>query len=371
MRVNSVYIHIPFCSNICSYCDFCKFYYNESWVDNYLEALEKEIDIHYKNDDIKTIYIGGGTPSCLNIKQLERLLQITKKFNGNVLEFTFECNVDISEEKLILLKRYGVNRISVGIQTINERLLKVIERNHTKEEVINKINLIKKYFDNINVDLMYALPGETIDDLKKNLEFFISLDVPHISTYSLILEPNTKLYINDIESIDEQIDYDMYKLIKGTLKEKGYINYEISNYSKKGFESKHNLVYWNNKEYYGFGIGASGYINNIRYDNTKSYKKYLLGEYRLNIHELDLNETIENEFILGFRKMEGISLSDFKNKYGIDLLDIPIVSDLLKDNKLVLENNYIKLNEEYIYTSNNILINFIDIDLGGLICVEN
>lgn len=363
MRANSVYIHIPFCNNICSYCDFCKFYYNELWVDNYLKAIEKEIDLYYKNDDIKTIYIGGGTPSCLNIKQLKKLLEITKIFKTNLVEFTFECNIDIEEEKLELLKEYGVNRISVGIQTVNDKLLKVIERNHTKEGVINKINLIKKYFNNINVDLMYALPNETIDDLKNDLEFFISLDVPHISTYSLILEPNTKLYINNVTSINEDLDYEMYRLIKETLIQNGFINYEISNYSKKGYESKHDLVYWDNLNYYGFGIGASGYIDNIRYDNTRSYKNYINGEYQLNSHKLDINEIIENEFILGFRKIKGIDIINFKDKYGKDILGIPIVKELLKQDKLILDNNYLKINDEYIYTSNSILCEFINLEI--------
>jgi len=362
--VRSVYIHIPFCDNICSYCDFCKFYYNELWVDNYLGALEKEIDLYYKWEEIKTIYIGGGTPSCLNIKQLKKLLEITKKFKTNSLEFTFECNIDISEEKLILLKEYGVNRISIGIQTVNDKLLKLLERHHTKDEVLNKINLIKKYFNNINIDLMYALPNQDINDLKEDLNFFISLDVNHISTYSLIIEPNTKLYINNIKNIDEQLDYDMYKLIKSTLEKNGFINYEISNYSKLGFESKHNLTYWNNLNYYGFGIGASGYIDNIRYDNTKSYKNYIKGDYRLNSNKLDTNETIENEFILGFRKIEGININEFKEKYNMDILSIPVVKKLLNENKLILDNNYIKINDKFIYTSNSILINFIGF-LGG------
>ena len=357
----SVYIHIPFCSNICSYCDFSKFYYNENWVDNYLNALEKEIEFNYKGEVINTIYIGGGTPSCLNIKQLTKLFKIINKFKTNLIEFTFECNIDIEEEKLILLKNNNVNRISVGIQTINEKLLKKIDRHHTKEDVLNKMNLIKKYFNNINVDLMYALPNESIGDLKNDLDFFTSLDVNHISTYSLIIEPNTKLYINNVKNIDEELDYDMYKLIKNTLEKKGYINYEISNYSKVNFESKHNLVYWNNLNYYGFGIGASGYIDDIRYDNTKSYKEYIKGNYRLNSHKLDLKEKIENEFILGFRKINGINVNVFKEKYNTDIFSIEVVKKLLKDNKLILENNYLKINKEYIYTSNSILVEFIDL----------
>lgn len=357
----SVYIHIPFCSNICSYCDFSKFYYNEKWVDNYLNALENEIELNYKGEEVKTIYIGGGTPSCLNINQLAKLFEIINKFKTNLLEFTFECNIDIEEEKLILLKNNNVNRISVGIQTINEKLLKTIDRYHTKEQVSNKINLIKNYFDNINVDLMYALPNESIEDLKNDLEFFVNLDVNHISTYSLIIEPNTKLYINNTKNIDEELDYDMYKLIKNTLEKNGYINYEISNYSKLNYESKHNLVYWNNLNYYGFGIGASGYIDDTRYDNTRSYKEYINGNYRSNSYKLSLKEKMENEFILGFRKINGININDFKEKYNIDILSIDVVKKLLKDNKLILDGNYLKINKEYIYTSNSILVEFIDL----------
>ena len=357
----SIYIHIPFCSNICSYCDFCKFYYNEKWVNNYLNELENEIKLNYKNELIDTIYIGGGTPSCLNVNQLKKLFNIISIFNLNEnIEFTIECNIDVEEEKLKLFKENNVNRISIGVQTINEKHLKFLNRNHTKEIVLNKINLIKKYFKNVNIDLMYALPNQTLEELKQDLEFYISLDIPHISTYSLIIEPNTKLYIDNIENIDEDLDYEMYKLINNTLKENNYIHYETSNYSKLGYESKHNLTYWNNLEYYGFGIGASGYINNIRYDNTRSYNNYINGKYIKEKQELTLKEKIENEFILGFRKIKGININEFKSKYDIDLLELKVIKKLLKENKLVINNNYIKINDEYLYTSNNILIEFID-----------
>jgi len=209
---------------------------------------------------------------------------------------------------------------------------------------------------------MYALPNQTLEELKQDLEFFLSLDIPHISTYSLIIEPNTKIYIDNIENIDEDLDYEMYKLINNMLKENNYIHYEMSNYSKKNYESKHNLTYWNNLEYYGFGIGASGYINNIRYDNTKSYNNYINGKYIKDNHELTLKEKIENEFILGFRKIKGINIKEFKNKYNIDLLELEVIKKLLKENKLVVNNNYIKINEEYLYTSNNILIEFVDME---------
>ena len=356
----SIYIHIPFCKTICSYCDFCKFYYNEKWVDNYLIALEKEIKSKYKNEPINTIYIGGGTPTSLNIKQLEKLLQLTKLFNFEKIEFTVETNADLSLDKVKLLKQYGVNRISIGVQTVNPKHLKFLNRNHTKEEVINLVNLLKQYDFNVNVDLMYGMPNQTLKELEEDLDFILSLDVNHISTYSLIIEPHTKIYIDNVANIDEDLDYQMYQLINKKLK--NYVHYEISNFAKEGYYSKHNLVYWNNLEYYGFGIGASGYIDGVRYDNTRSYQNYINGKYILESHKLSKGEKIENEFILGFRKLEGINILEFKAKYDMNVLDIGIVKKLLKEGKLSVDNGYLKINPKYIYISNTILVNFIDLD---------
>ncbi len=356
----SVYIHIPFCKSICSYCDFCKFYYNSNWVDNYLLSLEKEIKSNYKGEIIDTIYIGGGTPTVLNLNQLERLLKLTNLFNKKNIEFTVETNVDLSLEKIKLLNKYGVNRISVGVQTVNNKYLKILNRNHTKEDVINLVNLLKKYNFNINIDLIYAIPGETLEELNKDLDFILSLDVNHISTYSLIIEPHTKLYIDNISNIDEDLDYEMYRLINKKLNK--YHHYEISNFAKTNYESKHNLVYWNNLNYYWFGIGASGYIDNIRYDNTKSYQNYINGKYILEKHKLDLNEIISNEFILGLRKIDGIDVNEFYKKYNIEITSIDIVKQLLKENKLILTDK-LKINPKYIYISNTILVNFIDLKI--------
>ena len=356
----SIYIHIPFCKTICSYCDFCKFYYNEKWVDNYLIALEKEIKSKYKNEPINTIYIGGGTPTSLNIKQLEKLLKLTKLFNFEKIEFTVETNADLSLDKVKLLKQYGVNRISIGVQTVNPKHLKFLNRNHTKEEVINLVNLLKQYDFNVNVDLMYGMPNQTLKELEEDLDFILSLDVNHISTYSLIIEPHTKIYIDNVANIDEDLDYQMYQLINKKLK--NYVHYEISNFAKENYYSKHNLVYWNNLEYYGFGIGASGYIDSVRYDNTRSYQNYLNGNYLFESHKLSKKEKIENEFILGFRKLEGINILEFKAKYDMNVLDIGIVKKLLKEGKLSVDNGYLKINPKYIYISNTILVNFIDLD---------
>ena len=357
--IKSAYIHIPFCNSICSYCDFCKFLKTSEWVDKYLTELNKEISSTYKGEVLDTLYIGGGTPSSLDINELNKLFNILSNFKLNkVYEFTFECNIEnITEELLIFLKENRVNRISIGVETFNDKYLKFLNRHHTKGSAINTINLVKKYFDNINVDLIYAIPGETIDELESDLDILIDLNIPHISTYSLIIEEHTKLYIDKTKNIDEELDYDMYNLIIDKLK--GFNHYEISNFSKEGYESKHNLTYWNNDNYYGFGCGASGYINNIRYDNTRSITDYIKGKYLLQKDILSKEEIISNEFILGFRKINGINKNTFKSKYNIDIKSIDIVNKLLKENKLIEDETNIFINPKYIYTSNYILEEFI------------
>lgn len=363
-NIKSVYIHIPFCDTICSYCDFCKFIKNDKWIDNYLNELECEIKSKYKGEVLDTIYIGGGTPSCLNIYELNKLFNIIKLFKvSDSLEFTFECNIEsIDYEKLELLYKNGVNRLSIGVETFNYKFLKFLNRNHTKKDIITKINMAKSIgFNNINIDLMYAFPNETLSDLNSDLDEFLSLDINHISIYSLMIEPNTKLFIDGIKNIDEEIDFDMYKLICDKLNSNGYKHYEISNYSKDGYESLHNLTYWNNLEYYGFGVGASGYIDGVRYDNTKSLNKYLKKEYISESHKVSKKEQIENEFILGFRKINGINKKDFKSKYNIDIKDIEVVNKLLKSKKLLENEDYLYINPEFIYVSNDILVEFIDL----------
>ena len=208
--IKSCYIHIPFCENICSYCDFCKLLYNEKIIDKYLDCLEKEIEEKYKKEKLETIYIGGGTPSCLSINQLERLFEILSRLNKDEnIEYTIEGNFSsTTKEKLLLYKKYGINRLSLGIESIDKNNLKLLERENSKEEIKEKIKIMKELgFNNINVDLIYAIPNETLEVLRKDIEFILSLDIEHISTYSLIIEENTKLYINKVKNIVEDLDY--------------------------------------------------------------------------------------------------------------------------------------------------------------------
>ncbi len=353
--MRSVYIHIPFCNNICTYCDFCKMYYKEEWVNKYLDVLQKEIETYYQNDKIKTIYIGGGTPSSLNMTQLEKLFSILKilKLNKNI-EFTFECNIeDINEKLMQKLKHNKVNRLSIGVQSFNKDYLKLMGRNITCN-IEEKIKLAKKYFYNINIDLIYGIKNQTLYELKQDLDKIISLNPTHISLYSLILEENTILKANKYQELDDDTQRDMYDYIRKTLNKNNYIHYEISNFSKKGYSSKHNLTYWNNEEYYGFGLGASGFINNIRYTNTRSFNEYLKKKYHLEENNLSIKENMENEMILGLRKINGVSKIKFKNKYNKEIENIFSIKKL-NENK-----NYLYISKKNLYISNSILIDFIE-----------
>lgn len=357
--MESVYIHIPFCKSICSYCDFCKMLYNGAWVTQYLNILIEEIKDKYNGEEIKTLYIGGGTPSSLSLKDLKYLFDMLKIFNLNHLEeFTFECNLDdINLDLLEFLWNNGVNRLSIGIESFNADKLKFMERKHSFEEAENAINLARKIgFDNINVDLIYGIPGETLKDLKKDIELVLKLNPDHISTYSLIVEDNTKIGIMGVLPISEELDASMYEEICDRLDMRKYEHYEVSNFAKKGKKSKHNLKYWNNEEYYGFGLGASGYIHGVRYENTRSLTEYLKGNIVKKEEILSKEDTMYNELMLGFRKMEGINLKNFFLKYGVNMQEVFDLHDVLRDEELIVDGEYIYVNPKYVYVMNEILI---------------
>ena len=358
--VKSAYIHIPFCNNICSYCDFCKLLYNKNFVKKYLNALEKEITDNYKGEILDTIYIGGGTPSSLSITELNKLFSIIKIFKlSKDYEFTFEVNIeDITEEKLEILKENKINRLSIGIESFNDKYLKYLGRNYTSDIINEKVELAKKYFDNINVDLMYALKNESLDDLEEDIDKILKLDIKHISCYSLIIEKNTKLYIDNTKYISDDLDSDMYDLIDKKLENK-YHRYEVSNYSITSYESRHNLTYWKNNEYYGFGLGAAGYIDNIRYINTRNLSKYISGSYEREEEVLTKEDKIKYEFILGLRLTSGINKDNFNKKYGININEIEIIKELINKGLLIDDKINIYVPKKYFYVLNDILVNFV------------
>ena len=360
--MTSVYIHIPFCKSICSYCDFCKMFYYQKWSTKYLIKLKEEILDLYNGEEVRSIYIGGGTPSALKTKELEFLMDTIKVFNRSVTcEFTFECNLeDITKELLEILKQNKVTRLSIGIQSFNEENLKILGRNHSFDDAKEKMALIREFgFKNVNLDLIYAIPNETMKILKDDIKKFLKLEPDHISTYSLMIEPNTLLWINGIRPIKEDKDEEMYHYICKTLEKKGFTHYEVSNFAKEGKESIHNLTYWNNEEYYGFGLSASGYIDQIRYTNTKNLTKYLEGEYKGAEEILSKQDIMDNEMMLGLRKLKGIQKEEFEKKYQVKMEDVYPIKPLLKNGDLEEKRGYIFIPKNKIYVMNEILLKMI------------
>lgn len=357
----AVYIHIPFCTQICHYCDFNKVFLKGQPVDDYLKALKTEMEKTFANlppENVETVFIGGGTPTALNEKQLEYLMQTINCFIDveKEIEFTIEANPgDLTVEKLKILKNYGVNRLSIGVQSFNNNLLKAIGRNHKVEDIYKTIESVKQQgFTNISIDLMYALPNQTIQDVEFALNEFFKLDIEHCSAYSLIVEPKTIFYnlMNrgklPLPSEDEEAT--MYQMIMEQMESHGYHQYEISNYAKKGFKSKHNLVYWDNDHYYGFGAGAHSYINGKRRSNIGPINHYLkaIEKGRLPIREeisLTVKEQMEEEMFLGLRKTAGVSQKKFYQKFSIDVLEYyrEEIEKLIQDGLLQINEDEIQL----------------------------
>ena len=333
-------------------------YYNDLFFNTYYEKLLREVDIYqdYLNNTFKTIYIGGGSPSSIGINNLEKILKILDLKKEEDYEFTVELMpLDITEELLILLKKYHVNRISIGVETVNPKYQKLIKRVVKKEVLTDKINLAKKYFDNINLDLIYAFKDETLEEVDEDINYLLSFDVEHISTYSLILENNTYLKYVNYQEIDDSISSQMYFYIKEKLEEFGYKHYELSNYAKEKV-SKHNLVYWNNEEYLGLGLSASGYIDNIRYTNTRNLDKYPFVKEE---EYLDDKDKMTYFMILGLRKIEGISIKKFKELFNKDIYEVYNIKDLINKNYLIFKDDNLSINPKYLYVSNSILEHFV------------
>ncbi|MDM5208534.1 radical SAM family heme chaperone HemW [Cytobacillus kochii] len=351
--IQAAYLHIPFCEHICHYCDFNKVFLKGQPVDEYLQYLDKEMEITMNSSDyapFKTIFVGGGTPTALNEKQLATFLESIRKRLplAGEYEFTFEANPgDLSYEKLKLLYDYGVNRLSLGVQTFNDQLLEKIGRVHRAKDVYQSVESAKKAgFKNMSIDLIYSLPTQTMADFQETLTTSFQLDVQHYSAYSLIIEPKTVFYNlmrkGKLHTPGEDVEAAMYELLMEKMKENGFEQYEISNFSKPGFESKHNLTYWNNEAYFGFGAGAHSYVEGYRRSNYGPLKKYMepLDQNELPImdkHEVTKKEKMEEEMFLGLRKTQGVSMKAFKDKYDIEIMEIFREELLAHEQKSLLE----------------------------------
>jgi oxygen-independent coproporphyrinogen III oxidase len=337
--IKAAYLHIPFCEHICHYCDFNKVFLKGQPVDEYLRSLEIEIKntlASYPTSQLSTIYVGGGTPTSISLQQLEYFLDIIQKHlfpRGNIQEFTFEANPgNLEKEKLQLLKEAGVNRISFGVQSLDDELLHRIGRTHRKKDVMDTIALAQDVgFENINIDLMYGLPGQTMNMFKETIELSFQLNVQHFSAYSLIVEPKTVFYNlmmkGQLHLPTQDEEADMYEYIMDQMNNHGYIQYELSNFALKGYESRHNLTYWDNEEYYGFGAGAHSYIHGTRRSNAGPLKKYMKkieekGFPFLEENQISKEEAMEEEMFLGLRKTEGVSKRKFFEKYNLMIEDV-------------------------------------------------
>lgn len=336
-----LYIHIPFCKQKCSYCDFCSYANKESFIKRYIQCVLKEIievgnnnkiDFENGKDDlflVKTIYIGGGTPSLIDSKYIVQIIEDIK-LNFEIdekAEITIEVNPrTVTLEKLEDYKRAGINRLSIGLQSTHEHLLKEIGRIHTYLDFLDTFRFAREAgFENINVDLMIGLPNQTLEEVKDSIEEIVSMEPEHISVYSLILEENTPLFKKVEEGLElpnEDLERKMYWAVKQTLEQNNYIHYEISNFAKQGYESKHNLDCWNQKEYIGFGVAAHSYTNGIRYSNIENLEQYIKNyeedktEENLVFHEKQDMEAMQKEYmLLGLRKIDGVSIQEFKIKF--------------------------------------------------------
>lgn len=380
MKEIGIYIHIPFCKSKCYYCDFISFADKEEQIEEYIDALKLEIGKKADSSYIvKTIFIGGGTPTVISEKYIIGIIN-TIKNNYKVYEeaeITIEVNPNTADEKkLKAYKNIGINRLSIGLQSSNNELLKKIGRIHTYEDYLETIKLAKKVgFTNINTDIMIGLPEQTIYDVEDTINKLLKLDLNHISVYSLILEPGTvfmKMHKSgQIELIDEELERYMYWFTKRKLEENGYIHYEISNFAKKGFESKHNVDCWTQKEYLGFGIAAASYEDKVRYSNTKNLEEYIENiknnqfDKNINIEEKQDRETEMSEYIiLGLRKIEGLSLPAFEEKFKERLMKIKTyrikIYNLLNKELIVLTGDErMKLTDKGLNVANMVWEEFI------------
>ena len=358
--VTSAYIHIPFCLSKCRYCSFVSFD-TLAKKTGYLYSLLKEIDYYYQGETLKTLYFGGGTPSLMTVDELNKIL---KKFNyDESTEITIEVNPDsVDKEYLKGLKEIGFNRLSIGSQTFDDNLLSDIGRRHNAQQIFDTIESARQAgFENISVDLIYGLPNQTLDMLKNDLEIVKTLDITHVSLYGLKIDEGCYFYNHYPKNVpDDDTQADMYLEVIKTLNE--FQHYEISNFAKQGYESKHNLNYWREGEYYGFGVSAHGFIDGVRYSNYQTLEQYMDNPV---FHEfgkfLTEQEKLEESIFLGFRIAEGVDEQEINQKFGINFSEKykNILEKYLATGHIIKTGKGYRLSDEGFLVSNLILSEFI------------
>ena len=343
---------------------FVKFFNNEHQADDYLAVLKHELQALNITEPLKTIYIGGGTPSSLNDEQLEWLMDIIKPYiSSETKEVSIEVNPEsIDYYKLDILKRGGVSRLSIGVETFNDILLKKINRQHTSIQVERIIDYARKIgFNNISIDLMYGLPNQTITDIKNDLAKVRQLPIEHISYYSLILEDHTVLKNLNYQPLDEEVESKITQLIEESLEQIDFHKYEISNFAKTGYESLHNLAYWQYDNYYGIGVGASGKIDDCLIEHNRNLNAYLRRQNTITKMINSKEETMFNHLMMSLRLVKGLDLKEFEKRYGLRAVDVyqTAIDKHLKMKTLVIENDYLHATSESIKLLNEILIDFL------------
>lgn len=371
MNKTGLYIHIPFCHKICSYCDFVKRVSTKENIKKYIDVLIKEIDLYkeegFEFDKIETIYIGGGTPSILDVECFEKLLnkifQVVDK--NKIQEFTVEFNPeDIRKELIDLLVSYNVNRISIGIQTFNEELLELLNRSFDVDLFLENYKYLKSKISNVNFDLMYAIPGQTLKDLENSILKTIELKPTHLSIYSLILEQNTvfenMIKKGEISLCSEELELQMVDKINKLLFPI-YNKYEVSNYCIKNYESKHNLIYWKNQNYLGIGVSSASYIGKYRFNNTNSLKLYkeMINNQKLaiqDVEELSIIDEKKYHIIMELRLVKGINIKEYFKRYNTEILsDFPKISKFIEKGYMAISSDYLFIKEQYFYVMNYLL----------------
>ena len=388
MKDIGIYVHIPFCKHKCYYCDFISYVNKESLVERYINVLIREITdvatgnrLDYENGidelfNVNTIYIGGGTPSFIESKYIVNIISTIKeyfKINENA-EITLEVNPGtVNENKLKDYFNAGVNRLSIGLQATNDSLLKEIGRIHTYEEFLNTYKLARKIgFKNINADLMIGLPKQTIEDVEKAVNDLIKLGLEHISVYSLILEEGTvleeQIRSGKLKLPEDEEEREMYWKVKSILEANGYIHYEISNFAKKGYESQHNLDCWRQKEYVGFGVAAHSYTNDVRYSNIENLEEYIenyendkLEETFIFNEKLTHNMKVKEYMMLGLRKLNGVSIQEFKEKFAANPIYVfkNELEKLVNEDLLEIDGDYIRLTKRGLDLANLVWEEFV------------
>lgn len=377
-KPKSVYLHIPFCAKMCHYCDFATYMVKGQPVDDYLDALGTEMALTLAGSpagEVETIFVGGGTPTILSSRQMERLLSLVRHYfprRSENLEFTMEANPGtLDREKLTVMREGGVNRLSIGAQSFNDELLRTIGRDHDAAAVLRSLSDARDAgFENVSLDLMFGLPRQTVQMLKETLEMAFALEVQHFSAYALIVEEKT-LFAHlqrkgqlPLPSDDEE--YDMYQLVRKQMALNGYEQYEVSNFCQKGFQSRHNTTYWLNEPYYAFGVGAHGYVAGKRYANVRGVKPYIQSLHhnrlpRADHYKVSRTEDMENTMILGLRMQEGVSLVRFEQRFGVRLMDTygPIVRELAQKGWLEFDDTTVRLTDQGLLWGNEVFARFL------------